>query len=51
MKAAIYARYSTELQRPESIEDQFRVCEKLAERHPFKVVKRFGDAAISGGTT
>lgn len=51
MKAAIYARYSTDMQRKESIEDQHRVCEKLAERHGFKVVARFSDAAISGGTT
>jgi site-specific DNA recombinase len=51
MKAAIYARYSTDMQRKESIEDQFRVCEKLAERNGFEVVARFSDAAISGGTT
>jgi site-specific DNA recombinase len=51
MKAAIYARYSTDMQRKESIEDQFRVCERLAERHDFRVALRFSDAAISGGTT
>jgi site-specific DNA recombinase len=51
MRAAIYARYSTDLQRKESIEDQHRVCERLAERHGFEVVARFSDAAISGGTT
>jgi site-specific DNA recombinase len=50
MKAAIYARYSTTLQRSESIDDQFRVCERLAERHGFRVVAHFSDAAISGGT-
>ena len=26
MLAAIYARYSTDLQRPESVEDQIRSC-------------------------
>jgi site-specific DNA recombinase len=51
MRAAIYARYSTDMQRKESIEDQHRVCERLAERHGFTVVARFGDKAISGGTT
>lgn len=50
-RAALYARYSTENQSADSIEDQFRVCDRLAERHGFKVVERFSDAAISGGTT
>jgi DNA invertase Pin-like site-specific DNA recombinase len=30
MRAAIYARYSSENQRPESIEDQVSACRKLA---------------------
>jgi site-specific DNA recombinase len=51
MKAAIYARYSTDMQSKESIADQHRVCERLAEQHGFAVVSRFSDAAISGGTT
>jgi DNA invertase Pin-like site-specific DNA recombinase len=38
------------MQRAESIEDQHRVCERLAERHDFTVISRFSDAAISGGT-
>jgi DNA invertase Pin-like site-specific DNA recombinase len=50
MKAAIYARYSTELQSADSIKDQIRVCERLAARHGFEVVERFSDAAITGGT-
>jgi len=50
MKAALYARYSTEKQSGASIQDQHRVCERLAERHGFTVVERFSDAAISGGT-
>ncbi len=50
MKAALYARYSTERQSAGSIEDQHRVCARLAERHGFNVVERFSDAAISGGT-
>ena len=51
MRAAIYARYSTDLQRAESIEDQIRVCEGIAERHGMRVVERFDDKGISGGTT
>lgn len=50
MKAALYARFSTEKQSESSIEDQFRVCERIAERHGFTVTARFSDAAISGGT-
>lgn len=50
MKAAIYARYSTDKQSESSIADQVRVCERLAERHGFKVIAQFSDAAISGGT-
>ena len=30
MRAAIYARYSSETQRPESIDDQIRACQELA---------------------
>jgi site-specific DNA recombinase len=51
IRAAIYARFSTEKQSADSIEDQHRVCERLAERHGFTVTARFSDAAISGGTT
>jgi site-specific DNA recombinase len=51
MRAAIYARYSTDMQSPESIADQFRICERLAQGFKFEVVARFSDAAISGGTS
>src|SRR5579859_4195280 len=51
MRAAIYARYSTDMQREQSIEDQFRVAVRIAERHGFTVVAKFADQAISGGTT
>jgi site-specific DNA recombinase len=51
MRAALYARYSTDLQRKESIADQLRTCERLADRHGFTVALRFNDEAISGGTT
>lgn len=50
LRAAIYGRYSTEKQSGASIPDQFRVGERLAERHDFEVVAHYSDAAISGGT-
>ena len=50
MRAALYARFSTDKQSENSIIDQLRVCERLAERSGFSVTARFSDAAISGGT-
>ena len=50
-KAVAYARYSSEMQNARSIEDQFRVCEKIAKQHGYKIVKYYKDAAISGGGT
>jgi site-specific DNA recombinase len=51
MRAAFYARYSTDKQSENSIGDQFRVCEQIAQREGFSVVERFSDAAVSGGTS
>ena len=48
MRAALYARFSTDKQA--SIEDQMRVCRRVAALHGFDVVATFEDAAISGGT-
>ncbi|WP_373444401.1 recombinase family protein [Ruegeria atlantica] len=48
-RAAIYARYSSELQNEASIEDQVRLCRSRADRGEFKVVQVFTDHAISGG--
>lgn len=50
IRACLYARYSTDAQSEASVEDQFRVCERLAERDGFEVVAKYSDAAISGGT-
>lgn len=50
MRAALYARYSMENQREESIDDQFRACERVATAQGFTVVRRFADREISGGT-
>ncbi len=50
MKAAIYARYSSENQRPESIEDQVASCRKLAVDRGLTVDPAyiFTDVAASG---
>ena len=50
LRAAIYGRYSSDLSREESIEDQERVCRQLADRHGWSVVAVFHDAAISGAS-
>ncbi len=44
----MYARFSTEKQSRASVEDQFRICERAAEREGLTVVSRFSDSAISG---
>jgi len=48
MRAALYARFSSDLQRATSIEDQFRNCRKRAEGEGWTVVATFADAAMSG---
>jgi len=51
MRVAIYARYSSDLQNPTSIEDQVRLCRQHANRQGnWTVVKVFEDVAISGAT-
>lgn len=50
MRAAAYARFSTDEQSESSVEDQFRICDRLALREGLSVVGRFEDRAISGGT-
>ncbi|MGN1136798.1 MAG: recombinase family protein [Oscillospiraceae bacterium] len=48
MKAVIYARYSSDNQREESIEGQLRECMFFAERKGYTVIKSYADRAISG---
>lgn len=47
-RVALYARYSSDLQREASIADQIRVCSARAEREGWSIVQTFSDAAISG---
>src|SRR5436190_2072679 len=48
--AAIYARFSTELQNEKSTEDQIAVCRTYAARHQLNVVATFEDKARSGAS-
>ena len=50
LRAAIYARYSSENQREASIDDQIEVCRRLAEREGWRVVAVYDDRAISGAS-
>ena len=48
--AAIYARYSTDMQREASIEDQVRLCAERAEVDGLSIVETYTDRATSGAT-
>jgi len=50
MRAAIYARYSSENQRPESIEDQVAACRRLADQRQYTILDEhiYTDQAQSG---
>jgi hypothetical protein len=48
MRAVIYARYSTDLQREASIEDQVRVWRQRLERECWTPIATYSDAASSG---
>ena len=50
MTAVIYARYSSDNQREESIEGQIRECNAYAEKNGITVVKHYIDRAISAKT-
>ena len=47
-KAVIYARYSSDRQREESIEGQLRVCEDYAKRNGMTILHVYADRALSG---
>lgn len=50
MKAVIYARYSSDNQREESIEGQLRECKEYAERNGITVLSTYIDRALSAKT-
>ena len=50
MKAVIYARYSSDNQREESIEGQLRECKEYAEKNDIQIIGTYTDRALSAKT-
>lgn len=50
MKAVIYARYSSDSQREESIEGQLRECKEYAKRNDITILGTYIDRALSAKT-
>lgn len=50
LRAALYARFSTDMQSAASTADQLRVCREAAERMGAVVIDEFEDAGISGSS-
>jgi len=50
MKAVIYARYSSDGQREESIEGQLRECKEYAEKNNMTIIGTYVDRALSAKT-
>jgi DNA invertase Pin-like site-specific DNA recombinase len=51
MRAAIYARYSSDQQRDASIDDQVRICRSLIKQDGLRLVDTYSDHAISGASS
>lgn len=49
-KVVIYARFSSDMQREESIDAQIRACKEFAEREGYEVIEIYYDEAISAKT-
>ncbi|MCG7522771.1 recombinase family protein [Ruegeria sp. Ofav3-42] len=50
MRAAIYARYSTDLQSGASIEDQHRLCLRLINGNDWQEAETYSDRGLSGAS-
>lgn len=50
LRAAIYARFSTNLQSDRSIDDQITLCRYFADQRGYSVVQIYSDAAKSGAS-
>jgi DNA invertase Pin-like site-specific DNA recombinase len=50
LKAVIYARYSSDSQREESIDGQLRECTAFAEKNGITVLRHYVDRAFSAKT-
>ena len=51
LRAVIYARYSSDLQREASIEDQIRICRERANDEGWEIAEVYADVASSGSTS
>src|SRR5579871_435748 len=51
LRAAIYARYSSDNQNDRSVDDQIALCRDICKREGWTVAKVFEDRAISGSST
>ncbi|UWQ47689.1 recombinase family protein [Leisingera aquaemixtae] len=51
LRAAIYARYSTDKQKDTSVEDQIRLCRRMCKQNGWQVTEVFTDHALSGKNT
>lgn len=47
-QAVVYARYSSQAQKDESIEQQLQVCQRYAQSYGLQIVHVYADRAISG---
>ena len=50
MKAVIYARYSSDNQREESVEGQIRECKEFAKHNGITIIGAYVDRALSAKT-
>ena len=50
MRSVVYARYSTDLQRDTSIEDQIRLCRERIGQERWQYLHAYTDRASSGAT-
>ncbi|MFC5738826.1 recombinase family protein, partial [Sinirhodobacter huangdaonensis] len=50
LRAAIYARYSSDNQREASLDDQIRICRRLIAERGWIIAEVYSDAAISGAS-
>lgn len=49
-RAALYARFSTDLQSDRSVDDQIALCQEFASKQGLDIVARYSDRARSGAT-
>jgi site-specific DNA recombinase len=49
-RGALYGRYSTDLQNEQSVDDQFRLCQRFTDSNGIDVIGTYEDRGISGAT-